>query len=1046
MREERGSISGKLRQLKGVVGEMNFERDKLAKRVLILEESEQNANTRYESLKGELEELKTTNETSNSELNTAKNEIAKLLEERDKLQLDIMNLSKEKEENIVIASLRKENEEQWQQEIRQLTQQLQVENETLQKQSIVIESLQQENKRLQEDLQPANENHITNESNEQRKWYEKHQALERRITELLDEIKGMQNDKDVLLKDYQQLQVDLQTVILKEQDANTVKSRYKEKVELVEDEIKRLVVQKTESEKEMVEKLSKLENEYVEKIANLEKEYIEKLTKFENENTLLQEMINANNGKDEKVSLVEAEKTKSEQLSKLVFELQEKNDSLAKNTNTSYEQIEELKKQLLETGAIVVQLTEEKTSLSELLLSGKAQQDELQNLIKLSQVEVAQMKNDSKELAEKLLYSDEQILELQSALRKAEQCQSEMKSSVDEICAANEKERQQLLREIEKLKQDLDNSTTSNVQLENIHIELKKAEEECNSLRAMQKHNAEQIERLSNENTTLHERLMKLDSELVLNNSKIEMMENELKIKQEHARELESALQKMQEELFISKNSELKYETELREMQSSDKKLIAIIEALKIEINEVKTNASIDIERITEDKRQSNVLNQTASDKILLLEEELTQLKSADGKLKEECISVKHNVEVLEAQLREVESNFLLEKNKTISLQSSLEDKEAENRSIDRQLNELKVAHNNLEIQFQEMQKLVAEEKLQQSTANSSELGGLQKQLREHEDRENKLKQLALKAKKEASEMKSKLESLTEELNNVKKQKQELETGMETAKKDALSEASSLAQKYHLLLVEHDRVQKDADEHKEERKKLEKNLNAVVADKAALTEALAEMKEAKELLNKQLDTVESEKKATENAKKAVEKEKEVERMQKEEALKKRKDLETQLAAVETRLQSIQTAHMEDIKRLTDKLKNAENEAKLAQKENEHRSLVDLEIADYERSIKSLSEQRLQLEQQVAEQREEIGHKEEKIVSLGKQLESAETQYVQAEDRANKLKQMVVKTKKELSDVRKIEIDLQSLLTQTRAQLEKMTQELEEHKV
>ena len=111
-------------------------------------------------------------------------------------------------------------------------------------------------------------------------------------------------------------------------------------------------------------------------------------------------------------------------------------------------------------------------------------------------------------------------------------------------------------------------------------------------------------------------------------------------------------------------------------------------------------------------------------------------------------------------------------------------------------------------------------------------------------------------------------------------------------------------------------------------------------------------------------------------------------------------------------------------------------------------MMDLEIADYERTIQALNFQISNKQKEIDELQVEVSRQKENVDGLQKQLcklphppfdfdfivttslqskvcygftllsAAAETQVTQSDERANKLKQVVMQTKKELSDIKK----------------------------
>ena len=82
-------------------------------------------------------------------------------------------------------------------------------------------------------------------------------------------------------------------------------------------------------------------------------------------------------------------------------------------------------------------------------------------------------------------------------------------------------------------------------------------------------------------------------------------------------------------------------------------------------------------------------------------------------------------------------------------------------------------------------------------------------------------------------------------------------------------------------------------------------------------------------------------------------------------------------------------------------------------------MMDLEIADYERTVQTLTDQIASRDNALQALRNESAILEQSIASVKSELEAVETQRGQAEERSNKMKQLLMKTKKELADAKKM---------------------------
>lgn len=108
--------------------------------------------------------------------------------------------------------------------------------------------------------------------------------------------------------------------------------------------------------------------------------------------------------------------------------------------------------------------------------------------------------------------------------------------------------------------------------------------------------------------------------------------------------------------------------------------------------------------------------------------------------------------------------------------------------------------------------------------------------------------------------------------------------------------------------------------------------------------------------------------------------------------------------------------------------------------------MDLEIADYERTVNSLQVQLSNKDEKIAELQNEVTHYEERTKTLQKEIDTIDEQRVQIEDRSNKLKQLLMKSKKDLADAKRLENEQKTSEAQLRGQMEHLIQQVEDCKM
>ncbi|KAF1666717.1 GRIP and coiled-coil domain-containing protein 2, partial [Aptenodytes patagonicus] len=129
------------------------------------------------------------------------------------------------------------------------------------------------------------------------------------------------------------------------------------------------------------------------------------------------------------------------------------------------------------------------------------------------------------------------------------------------------------------------------------------------------------------------------------------------------------------------------------------------------------------------------------------------------------------------------------------------------------------------------------------------------------------------------------------------------------------------------------------------------------------------------------------------------------------------------------------------------------ELELARKDAQKSTLMDMEIADYERLVKELNQKITDKDSRIEDLEQETGIQKQKQETLQEEIKSLQSAMQQDEDRNAKIKQLLVKTKKELADSKQAENDHLMLQASLKGELEASQQQIqvavltsEKHKV
>ncbi|XP_028656742.1 GRIP and coiled-coil domain-containing protein 2 [Erpetoichthys calabaricus] len=353
-------------------------------------------------------------------------------------------------------------------------------------------------------------------------------------------------------------------------------------------------------------------------------------------------------------------------------------------------------------------------------------------------------------------------------------------------------------------------------------------------------------------------------------------------------------------------------------------------------------------------------------------------------------------------------------------LQNTLAEKEKEILSLQQEISALKEAEQNY---------LVPQD------SNDKELKEkLEKELLDKDEKMNKIKAVAVKAKKELDASRKEVQALKEDLESVKSNRDRLSCSM----KDVIQSAES----YKNLVAEYDKLTEQLDLEKQRANNCERQvgevkslLQAAVLQENQLRSENEDFAARSETLQHNVKQLEVQIMDIQKAKLFLEKELEGERLLKEQTVK---DHSTVLKEVED-LQSQLQKQKQQFSQTTQELEQLRKGAQQS-------TLMDIEIANYDRLVKELNQKISVKEKQIEEDMEEINMYKQKQENLHEEITSLKSLLEQAEDKNTKIKQLLVKTKKELSDSKKCEADQLIVHAGLKGELEACQQQLEDLKL
>uniref|UniRef100_A0A672MIH1 GRIP domain-containing protein n=1 Tax=Sinocyclocheilus grahami TaxID=75366 RepID=A0A672MIH1_SINGR len=309
----------------------------------------------------------------------------------------------------------------------------------------------------------------------------------------------------------------------------------------------------------------------------------------------------------------------------------------------------------------------------------------------------------------------------------------------------------------------------------------------------------------------------------------------------------------------------------------------------------------------------------------------------------------------------------------------------------------------------------------------------LKKESKDKDERMNKIKAVAVKAKKELDISKKEVVSLREEADQLKAERDTLSRSM----KDIIHGAED----YKNLMVDYD---KQAELLDLEREKLEqaskhsedltKRLHNAVQQHELLSSERQDLTARIETLQSNATQLESQILETQKLKCGLERELEAERL-----LREQKSKEHQSAVREVEeLQAQLSRHKHQLQQTAQELEQLRKDAQQS-------TLMDMEMADYEKLVKELNHKLCEKDKQMEEHEMHIQTQKEREQRLMEEIESLKLLLDQTEDKASRMKQLLVKTKKDLADAKQKEAAQVISQSALRGDLEAHQQQLEELK-
>ncbi|XP_048712441.1 GRIP and coiled-coil domain-containing protein 2 isoform X1 [Caretta caretta] len=718
----------------------------------------------------------------------------------------------------------------------------------------------------------------------------------------------------------------------------------------------------------------------------------------------------------------------------------------AEKLSSKQAEVEELKHKIVSfqeaNAAMVISLDQKETTVKELeekVTSLASQKDGILSELKCSAEEVEKLQEMCKKEQEK-------VLELQQQAEFVNQCNSDLKKNVEDLTETLKealKEKDENNQKLVQLEEQMEALLLDKKSLLSQTYTLHKENEKINKEKDKISSNLEKVASEKEDWLVFKEQAESLEKRLQIATEEKDHLTMLLENKQAHAllvkTQLYSLLEQIGSRLSDDDDEEHDAINLLQVVNESLAKMKEEKQSLTLQNDEKVLHLQQKVERLQEENvvqcaELRSLLENVEKEKSLLTEKlegalsekaalqlDIQERKSANEKARNENQDLLACIEEISQKLACYESQIQEQQN----LKLSLEQREAELRNMKAELTSLK--------DF--MEKSSVKNDQQSSVAELQEkIVCLEKQSAVREEKLNKVKVFAVKARKELDSSRKEMQSLREELELVRSEKDQLSTSM----RDIIQGAES----YKNLLLEYDKQAEQLDLEKERATSLEHQTDDLTRQLQTSTQQQDQLNSANEDLMARIETLQSNVTLleaqileTQKAKAKVDKELEAEKFLKEQKIKDHSSAVRELEELQLQLQK-EKKH----------LQKTMQELELARRDAQKSTLMDMEMADYERLVKELNQKITDKNNKIEDLEQEIRIQKQKQETLQEEIKSLQSSVLQYEERNSQIKQQLVKTKKELADSRQAENDHLILQASLKGELEASQQQVEVYKI
>uniref|UniRef100_A0A669QFA6 GRIP and coiled-coil domain containing 2 n=1 Tax=Phasianus colchicus TaxID=9054 RepID=A0A669QFA6_PHACC len=829
---------------------------------------------------------------------------------------------------------------------------------------------------------------------------------EREISELNKTLlSSSEKEKMALLFEMQDLKDQLEKLTQEKEDAVLSYDSLRETLETIQTEL-------GESAGKISQQFESMKQQQASDVSELQ----QKLRAAFNEKDVLLETVNRLQAETQKLSSYQLE---IEELKHKIVGLQEENDTITSCIHQKEASIKELEEK------IIALANQNKDILNEVKCSGE----------------------EREALQERCKQEQGKVQELQQEVDVANQCNSDLKKKLEEL-TGRLNDALTGKNENTKMLEQLENQVDTLVrERENVSSEVSALREENKKIVQEKEELSKELEKIMYEKDgwlVLKEKSENLEKKLQIMTAEKDRISSLLESEQAHKSLVRTQLYHMLEQVGYSisdSNEECDF---LNLLQIANEHLIKMKEkqCFALQNEEKVIHLQREIERLEEENttqytEHRSLLQDLGREKDLLKEEleevlsekealqhDIQELKSAGEKATIENQDLLAKIEGMSEKLAFYESQ-IQEQQKGSKAQEDLnfilEQKETELRNVKDELSSLKT--------------LTEKNDEQSSVAELQEkIGRLEKESAEKGEKLNKMKAVAVRAKKELDTSRKEMQTLREELEVVRSEKDQLSASM----KDVIQGAES----YKNLLMEYDKQGEELDSERGRANSLERQIDDLTRQLQLSSQQHDQLHSANEDLLARVETLQCNSKLLEaqilelqKVKAKAEKELEAEKLLKEQKIKEHNGTLREVEELQMQLQK-EKKYLQKIMQ----------ELELAKKDAQKSTLMDMEIADYEKLVKELNQKITDKDSRIEDLEQETGIQKQKQETLQEEIKSLQSTMQQDEERNAKIKQLLVKTKKELADSKQAENDHLMLQASLKGELEASQQQVEALKI